>query len=85
MKEEELEKQNTVDIRSYNGSITEEFLKVINYLKFEFGNLTNLSADSVIEPELRKLMSMRLKHTSRALDVLSRRVMHEATSDLIRR
>jgi len=75
---EEREKQNTVDIRSYNGSIKEEFQKVINYLEFELGNVANLSADSVIENDLRKLMSMRLKHTSKTLEVLSRRVMHQA-------
>jgi len=76
MTEDEQEKQNTIDIRSYDGSIEDEFKKIINYLEFELENVANLSADSVIEPALRKLMSMRLKHTSEKLDVLSRRVMH---------
>ena len=73
---EERERQNTIDIRSYDGSIEDEFKKIINYLEFELKNVANLSADSVIEPALRKLMSMRLKHTSEKLDVLSRRVLH---------
>jgi len=76
MTREERERQNTIDIRSYDGSIEDEFKKIINYLEFELKNMADIRADSVIEPALRKLMSMRLKHTSEKLDVLSRRVMH---------
>lgn len=76
MTREEQERQNTIDIRSYSGSVEEELQKVINYLEFEIKNVAGLSTDSAIEPTLRKLMSMRLKRTSEKLDVLSRRVMH---------
>jgi len=73
---EERERQNTIDIRSYDGSIEDEFKKIINYLEFELKNMADIRADSVIEPAIRKLVSMRLKHTSEKLDVLSRRVLH---------
>jgi len=61
---------------SYSGSVEEELQKIMNYLEIEIKNVADLSADSVIEPALRKLMSMRLKKTSEKLDVLSRRVLH---------
>ena len=61
---------------SYSGSVEEELQKIANYLEIEIQNAASLSADSVIESALRKLMSMRLKKTSEKLDVLSKRVKH---------
>ena len=68
---EEREKQNTIDIRSYDGTIEEELDGIMKELRIDRGRVYELN-----EARTRKLMSMRLKHTSEKLDVLSRRILH---------
>ena len=71
MTREEQERQNTIDIRSYNGTIKEELDRITKELRKDRGRVYELS-----EPAIRKLMSMRLKRISKELNILSRRVMH---------
>ena len=73
MNREEQERQNTIDIRSYSGTIKEELDRITKELRKDRGRIYELS-----EPAIRKLMSMRLKRMSKELDILSRRVMHVA-------
>ena len=71
MTKDEQERQNTIDIRSYNGTIKEELDRITKELRKDRGRVYELN-----EPAIRKLMSMRLRRISKELDILSRRVMH---------